>query len=262
MLHDFTKDKFDVIILAGQSNAEGCGLGPVEDPYVPDGRVFHLYPNGTIAQAADDTFYNDLRSHFALPFAREYIRAGMLAEDRKLLILRCAVGGTGFWNNCWGLADHLYLQMLEMTRTALALNPENRLVALLWHQGEADALSAASFESYYKNLSDLLTSVRETFSAPDLPFVAGDFVQGWKAGFTELCAPVIEATRAVCRDCGPGGFAETDGLLSNFEELDYHPMGWWENDTIHFSRRAVYELGKRYFAAFAACTAPDAEAGN
>ena len=39
MLHDFTKDKFDIIIQAGQSNAEGAGLGSVEEPYVPNGRV-------------------------------------------------------------------------------------------------------------------------------------------------------------------------------------------------------------------------------
>ena len=28
MLRDFSKEAFDIIIQAGQSNAEGCGLGP------------------------------------------------------------------------------------------------------------------------------------------------------------------------------------------------------------------------------------------
>ena len=39
MLKNFTNEKYDIIILAGQSNAEGSGFGPVEDPFVPDERV-------------------------------------------------------------------------------------------------------------------------------------------------------------------------------------------------------------------------------
>ena len=250
MLRDFTKEKFDILIQAGQSNAEGAGLGSVENPYVPDGRVWQLNQNGTVTPAAEEVWFNDVRSNYALPFAREYLREGMLAEGRCLLILRCGVGGTGFWNGCWTMEGDLYRQIMDMISTALSLNPENRLVALLWHQGEADAANGLSYERYYRYLSDFLNSVRATFDVPDLPFVAGDFVHDWKGDHAELCKPVVDALRAVCRDCGHGGFVETDGLLSNRQELDYHPMGWWEEDPIHFSRKAIYELGKRYFAEF------------
>jgi len=34
-----------------------------------------------------------------------------------------------------------------------------------------------------------------------------------------VCKPVLDAIRAVCRDCGHGAFVETDGLLSNLQEL-------------------------------------------
>lgn len=250
MLHDFSTDKFDILIQAGQSNAEGAGLGSVDDPYVPDGRVWYLNQNGTITQAAEEVWYNDVRSNYALPFAREYLKAGMLAEGRQLLILRCGVGGTGFWNGRWSMDGDLYLQMMDMISTALSLNLENRLAALLWHQGESEAANGRSYEEYYGYLSALLSSVRKTFSVPDLPFVAGDFVHDWKGDHAALCEPIVGALRTFCRDCGYGGFAETDGLLSNRQELDYHPMGWWEEDPIHFSRRAIYELGKRYFAEF------------
>ena len=249
MLRDFTKDKFDVIIQAGQSNSEGAGYGSVAEPYTPDERVWYLNQNGILTLAAEEVWYNDVRGNFGLPFAREYIRAGMLAEGRRLLILRCAVGSSGFLSGRWGMGDDLYLQMMEMTRTALALNPENRLVALLWHQGETDSVRGASFEVYYKHLSDLLASVRAVFGAPDLPFIAGDFVHDWKSDNMEICTPVVEATRAVCRDCGYGGFAESEGLLSNRRELDYRPLNWGD-DPIHFSRKSVYELGRRYFAEF------------
>jgi hypothetical protein len=253
MLRDFTKDTFDIIIQAGQSNAEGASFGPVDNPYTPDGRVWYLNQNGTLTLAAEETWYNDVRGNFSLPFAREYIREGKLSDGRKLLILRCAVGGTGFSDGRWSMDGDLYPQMMDMIRTALALNPENRLVALLWHQGETDAARGASFEVHYKNLSDLLISVRTTFHTPDLPFVAGDFVRDWKDLNIQLCIPVVDAMRAVCRDCGRGGFAESDGLLSNRQELNYRPMNWGD-DPIHFSRKSIYELGLRYYQVFSEIT--------
>ena len=245
MLHDFTKDKFDIIIQAGQSNADGTGFGNTDEPYAPDGRVWYLNQDGTITLGAEKVNGNAIQSNFALPFAREYLRAGRLAEGRKLLILRTAVGGTGFLDGRWKLTDDLYLQMMDMIRTALALNPENRLVALIWHQGETDAIYHATFDQHYNHLTTLLTSVRNTFAVPELPFIAGDFVQHWIGKNSEVCAPVLDAIRAVCRDQAACGFVETDGLKSNDQEFG-------SGDDIHFSRRSLYELGRRYFEAFAA----------
>ena len=248
MLKDFSKEAFDIIIQAGQSNAEGYGFGPVEEPYLASPDVWYLNQDFTISQAAEKVNGNEIQTNFALSFAREYIKSGLLAAGRKILILRCAVGGTGFLDHRWGLTDDLYLRMMEMIRTAVTLNPENRLVALLWHQGETDAEKRASYEVHYNHLLTLLQSVRREFDVSDLPFVAGDFVQHWKNNNLEICTPVVSAIRGVCRDCGNGAFVETDGLLSNLQELNRNPLGW--EDTIHFSRRAVYELGRRYFAAY------------
>ena len=250
MLHDFTQDKFDVIIQAGQSNSEGYAFGHVDAPYQPDGRVWYLNQDGTVTLAAEKVAGNGIQSNFAPSFAREYLNAGRLAEGRKLLIVRSAVGGTGFLDNHWKLTDDLYLQMVEMTRTALSLNPENRLVALLWHQGETDAGCHATYDQHYNHLMTLVQSVRKTFETPNLPFVAGDFVHHWRDANAEICAPVLKAIRAVCADCGCGGFVETDGLNSNAQEEIDHPLGWGGGDTIHFSRRSIYELGLRYFAKF------------
>ena len=251
MLKDFTKEKFDILIQAGQSNAEGYGFGSVENPYQTDERVWYLNQDGTISIAAEKVKNNGIQSNFALSFAREYLNAGRLEEGRKLLILRAAVGGTGFLDRRWGLTDDLYLRMMEMIRTALSLNPENRLVALLWHQGENDVVHGATFEQHYQNLFSLVQTVRETFQVPSLPFIAGDFVHQWKyfSKYKDACIPVMDAICAVCRDCGHAGFVETDGLHSNAQELTEHPLGW-SFDDIHFSRRAIYELGIRYFERF------------
>lgn len=255
MLRDFTKEAFDIIIHGGQSNADGYGLGPADDPYEPDDRVFYLNSDFTITQAVERVAGNSIQSNFALSFAREYIRGGHLAEGRKLLILRTALGGTGFLDNRWGMTDDLYLQMIAMIQTALELNSQNRLVALLWHQGETDALCNATYEQHYHHLMGLVRSVRETFHAENLPFIAGDFVQHWKQDNAAICKPVVDAIIAVCRDCGMGGFVETQGLLSNIQEPYPKPEDW--DDTIHFSRNSLYKLGIRYYDCWKALNRPE-----
>lgn len=244
MLKDFTKEKFDIIIQAGQSNADGTGFGSTDEPWVPDGRVWYMNGDDTISLAVEKVNGNAIQSNFSLPFVREYMRAGRLAEGRSILILRTSIGGTGFLDNRWKLTDDLYLHMMEMIRTALSLNPENRLVALIWHQGETDAIYHATYDQHYNHLTTLLHSVRDTFGVPELPFIAGDFVQQWIEANREICAPVLDAIRAVCRDNVRCGFVETDGLKSNDQEFG-------GGDNIHFSRRSIYELGLRYFREYA-----------
>lgn len=247
MLKDFSKETFDILIQAGQSNSDGTAFGNVCDPYHYDDRVWYLNGDGSFQIAQERIANNAIQSNFALSFARKYIQSGMLAEGRKLLILRTAVGGTGFSDNRWKSTDDLYLRMMDMIRDSLSLNPENRLKALLWHQGETDAIHLATYDYYRDHITELIASVRNTFGVPTLPFIAGDFVQDWKHKNEEICAPVIKALRDVCANENHA-FVETDGLESNREDGFPHPFGWV--DDIHFCRRAMYELGERYFEAY------------
>lgn len=252
MLKDFTQERFDIIIQAGQSNSEGYGFGAVEEPYEPNEQVWYMNGDFTISVAAEKVAGNGIQSTYALSFAREYLKAGLLKEGRKLLILRTSVGGTGFLDNRWKMTDDLYLRMMEMIRTALELNKENRLLGLLWHQGETDALLNAGYEQHYNHLMGLLRSVREEFQVPDLPFIAGDFAYQWREDNADICKPVLQAIRDVCRDCSYGAFVETDGLKSNMQEGAWNTLSGedGDKDTIHFSRNSCYLLGKRYFEAF------------
>lgn len=245
MLHDFSKDSFDIIVQAGQSNSDGSGYGDAAQPFQPDPRIWYLNRDFTISQAADRVRGNFIFGDFSLRFAEEYIKAGLLAPDRKLLIIRSAVGGTGFLDHRWGPEDDLFLHMVEMIQTAANLNPQNRFVALLWHQGETDAFLQASFETHYENLKRLVSMTRDTCKAPELPFVAGDFVEQWRGANAEICAPVLSAMRQICGEDSYAAFVETDGLLSNSQVLG-------GEDTIHFCRDALNQLGSRYFSAFAA----------
>lgn len=243
MLWDFTKEKFDIIIQAGQSNAQGSGMGKTDDPYVPVLDILHLDGDFIISVAQEHIDRDGVNAHFGLTFAKEYINDGRLGEGRRVLIIRSAVGGTGFSDHRWGMTDDLYLRMMEMVRTAIELNPENRVVAFLWHQGETDAINHMGETEYYENLDRLFRSVRDEFGC-DLPIVCGDFVQEWETREIAICTPIITAQRKLVKNIPHAAFVETDGLLSN---LAYANI---ECDDIHFCRPALYELGRRYYKAF------------
>lgn len=243
MLWDFTKEKFDIIIQAGQSNAEGCGIGNVSDPYVPVVDILHLEKDFSITPARERIDGNCICANFALTFSKKYIEDGRLDEGRKLLIIRSAVGGTGFSDHRWGMTEDLYLKMMAMTRTAVELNPENRVVALLWHQGETDAGNHMKGDEYRGNLMKLFDSVREEFGK-EIPIVCGDFVYDWKNKNAEICAPIISAQKQIVSEISRAAFVETDGLESNKE------IGESEYDDIHFCRRDLYVLGQRYYEAY------------
>lgn len=243
MIRDFSKEEFDIVVQAGQSNAYGCGLGPVAEPFTPSGDIFYLNNDFSVSMAQEEVWGNDAVGNFSLSFAVRYIQDGRLAPGRRLLILRTAIGGTGFLDNRWGLQDDLYIKMMEMIRTALELNGANRLVALLWHQGETDAMLGAGRELHTRNLSTLVDTVRNAFGYADLPFVAGDFVYHWRNENLEPCLPVIDAMKDVCRSIGNARFVETSELESNDQKVG-------NNDTIHFCREAIYRLGTKYYEAY------------
>jgi len=243
MLENYRNDLFDVIIQGGQSNAEGCGSGFVSDEYVPSEDILYLNNDLTISIAEERIWDGQKINEFALSFSREYVRSGRLAEGRKILIVRSAVGGTGWADNRWGMTEDLYLKMMEMIKTALDLNSGNNLVAFLWHQGETD--SGSTRDVHYEHLKELVESVRNVYQCPQLPFIAGDFVHEWKnATFDpEVEVPAVQAIRDVCADIGYAAFVETSELHSNNQDTG-------NEDTIHFSREALNLLGVKYFNAF------------
>lgn len=252
------KEKLDILIQGGQSNAEGFGLGPVKCEYVPCGEILYLtddrtvevWPRGvkfignkgfSITEAGDHQGYEGICGDFSLAFAKAYIRCGFLREDRKLLIVRTAVGGTGFVTAQWGLQDALYTRLVEMVDFALSMNIENRVVGFLWHQGETDAIEGNTKEIYHAQLIAMLNDIRMRYGK--MPFVAGDFVHEWKNQNIGIAGPIVETIRQVCDECEMSAFVETNDLPSNNQKIG-------NGDEIHFCRESLCELGCRYFSAF------------
>ena len=258
---DMAKEKFDIIILAGQSNAEGYGAGSAGNVALSD-KVYWLEAEKTVKIVKDKKFGENwlieyaekpfsivkarehiekkqLRANFSITFADLYEKK-YLQKGRKILVIRAAVGGTGLFKGQWGVDKQLYSKMLEMVNYALMLNPGNRLVAFLWHQGEHEAVEKNPPQVYEQQLSKMLSELRVRFGK--IPFIAGDFCHDWTDRHLKEIKPISNVIKNVFISFG-GAFVESDGLSSNDEETI-------NADIIHFSRKAQYELGRRYFAEF------------
>lgn len=251
-------EKYDIILESGQSNAVGYGHGPAAKSYVPDPRVLYYTAGEPVDESytQDDNYSvcvagersrpdlapGDTLGDLSLSFAEKYLEAGLLAPDRKLLIVRTAVGGTGFLKHYWAVGDPLYQRMLKLTDEALALNPENRLVAMLWHQGEHEAAFLNDPQRYHHQLKAVVDGVRSRYGLPELPFVCGGFCQEWAVEHQPACDQIMDVIRGVAREVG-GAYVETGDLRSNNQLLN-------DGDIIHFCKEDLQELGRRYFNAF------------
>ena len=165
-----------------------------------------------------------------------------MEEGRNLLIVRAAIGGTGFKKEHWGIGKQLYNKLIEMVDYALSLDPENRVVGVLWHQGEHDAFEGNEPETFKGQLSNMLADIRKRYGE-QLPFIAGDFVSEWKNQNLNICLPILAKINEVIQESGNAAFIETADLLSNNQKTE-------NGDNIHFCRNALHELGRRYFAAY------------
>ena len=266
---DLARLKSDVIILAGQSNAEGNGIRVGSDEYLCSPDVYMLYDKNA------DTLYYDDDGNLIVPkqmeivaekyaerrangvkfaeitrkFTEDYIKDGLLEKGRKLLVIKAGFGGAGFAKDRWGVGNVLSDRMLKMTDYALSLNQENRIVAFLWHQGEHDAferewLSPKERKAlYYEDLKRQLTAVRNRYSKNPIPVICGEMVNDWADKNKDATDAIEEATREVLFDIGFGAMVSSEGLLSNDQCLH-------NGDGIHFCAAATDELGDRYFAAY------------
>lgn len=253
-------DKYDIIIQAGQSNAEGFGIGPDRAEYVANPNVLYLEAEKTVtplpvsvAVEFADTPYQiqeaDYRmgeqgkiGDFALSFANEYVKNGYLEEGRKLLIVRAAVGGTGYKTGQWGEGNILEEKMFELTDYALGLNPGNRVVAFLWHQGETEVLAQNEPERFGEQFKRTLQRVRAAYGK-DFPILAGEFTEKFVEKYPEYSAKILSVLKDTVNGMENAATVGTKWLFSNEDAVK-------NGDFYHFSREALRFLGARYFYVF------------
>lgn len=268
---DIKNTGFDIIVLAGQSNAEGNGKSLDKHPLIIDnayelddvnefgiklkedgsyGGLELKMPVETIVKQlqerkSGDAYYSDL----SLYFAKKYIESGCLKNGRKLLVVKAAFGGTGFAFHQQGVGNILYERLIQMTKSALSLNEQSKIVAFLWHQGEHDAFENAQFSDqerydfYYNNLKEQFSSFRNEFKQFNFPYITGGFCDEWKKDYLNQCIAVENATKDVCKDLGNSSFVDLSNLNSNHQDIG-------TDDPIHFSKKSLKIIGEKYFEKF------------
>jgi hypothetical protein len=262
--------EYDIILLAGQSNAYGTGKGPTDNPWQVRDDIMMLKNDFEICYKRPDenTVYIDINAqkdgyiekakenlendgvttigNFSLTFAKMYADK-YLQKGRKVLIVSTAIGGTGFKGEHWGKNDKMFLRMVDMLDSALALNKNNKLVAVLWHQGEHDAyenrdLSFDGIKEYYdEKFTEFLGFVRERYGK-EVPFVCAGFTYAFINEFKKGSDAVIEVLQNKMQNDEMAKFVDASGIKCNSDiGLD---------DIYHFNKKGLEILGARYFDGF------------
>lgn len=244
----FTPSGYDIILLAGQSNMAGwstTGTSEFTDPTHPLIDQVDCYgSNGDLGVIKPATRTMDFRSGVAgispgLTFARWYIATGLNA-GRKVLLVPAAANNTalvelnaGAWNPNY-VGTNLYTQSIDRVEDGLAV-AGSQLVAILWVQGESDAVDGRTGAEYEAVLDDLIAGYRAAIpGASQVPFIIGQMVPDY------LNAPRLEIDAV--QAATPGRVAWT-GYAPG-------PFGLVQGDGNHYSAAGHRELGRRMFEAY------------
>jgi len=173
---------YDILLVAGQSNTYyGTGYNAGID--VTDSDVDEFAQDQSILLAAEplDTFVGRTSGYIGpvMQFARDYVADGRLTGGRKLLIVHCGYGGTGFDGTTpttWAdAAGSLREQTIRRGQAAVGLHADNSVIGMIWVQGENDQAAGGSYVTDYEsNLVDLFSDFRSQIpTASAMPIVVG-----------------------------------------------------------------------------------------
>lgn len=229
----------DYVLCVGQSNMSGHSTTDQYDANIDftNPRILQRPPTGTYQSkeilAADPLWHHDKQNQGAiglgLSFAKKCLQA--IAPNRVLVLLPQAWGGTGFRNNRWRVGDDLYNSAVNNTNTALIEDSNNRLIAIIWHQGESD-VNYSKYE-YAEQLDTMIVGLRNSISgANDVPFFLGEMAETWVGSVPERVA-IQEAIR------------ETPSRLKNTYVVSSSGLAV-DGTGIHFSGEAYRSFGERY----------------
>jgi len=194
----------DLVIVAGQSNALGYGLSGQDLPsgFGPDPQVL-IWDGARFAVMTPGR--NTGSPNFPASWGPEtgFARAWRAAHpDRPLYVVKYARGSTSLAaspGRDWAPASRELFEetagAVTAARAALAdQGLEPRVAAVLWMQGEADAVDPAKAAVYGANLTDLLVAIRRRWAEPDTPVVVGLIPHfGTRAGEVRAAQAAVDA---------------------------------------------------------------------
>jgi hypothetical protein len=242
---------FDVILMMGQSNMSGRGIG--FDSTLDgrqDARIRQWSRWSTRVAASeplqhDDWYYQILdrvwhhsswRVGMGTSFARSYLAT--LPSNRSVLLVPTAFGGTTLVKGPWSPGGPFFEGAMHRVKHALRSDAGNCMAAVLWHQGEQDNIKGVSTSTYEAALDNMIYTMRQRVPrTAKAPFVLGEFAPSWSATVSNEVLLALQDTPSRVTYTA---LAPSQGLTSNPTEL------------FHFDAPSMRTLGERYFAALEA----------
>jgi len=250
----------DVVILFGQSNAEGyaeCASLPawLGDPAgLFCARIWHIRPSGSnfavlTAGVNNTTIGNPAWCGPEMSMMRVLVQ---MRPSRFVYLVKFAVGETtlgpkpGPFNEWAPSAGELYSELLRRTDAAAAalrtrgLDP--RVRCAFYMQGESDTLTLSLAQGYETRLQTLVRTLRSDLSnrglttGQDVPFVIGQISAGLSAQGPYFVQEVRDAQAAVARSDPAAELVDTSDLPTKL-------------DGVHFNTAGVIALGHRFVTA-------------
>lgn len=229
--------KFEIYLLVGQSNMAGRGT-PTAADREPVPRVLVLNAQNEWVSQGEPIHFDKPIAGVGLGFTFAKLMA-QKKPDAVIGLVPCAVGGTNIAK--WQASGELFKNAVERTKIAMKTGT---LKGILWHQGEAECGNEGKAQAYAKHLAQIVVAFRQSFDAPEVPFIAGELgeflsVPGTnKAPFAKLINEQIDSLPQLVPNTA---VASSAGLKD-------------KGDSVHFDADSQREFGKRYFEALLTLT--------
>lgn len=247
---------FDVIAVLGQSNTYfAFGTDPTIDFSGPNvfqyGRPNAGEPYYTAVSApivnGNEPLMHKARAPgyigFAVALARDYYVPNKLAAGRQVLLVPCGLGSTGFNTGDWNPGNALYEDAIARINAAVASAPGNKLVGVLWMQGENEAGFGGGIytQSQYQTALDLMIgNLRSrTTGGSNVPVVVGSLRPGYVT-FIGATAVAVEAA-----------LSGTPGRVSNtgFADANSAPAIGTGTQDVHYFTAEQRSFAQRWWTA-------------
>jgi hypothetical protein len=165
----------------------------------------------------------------------------------EIYLVKLGISSTSLgnqWNPASGSVYNLFKARVNAALKNLNLQNKNPTIAgMIWMQGEDDSTIGDYAANYATNLKNFITTVRTTFNAPDMKFVAGRITY-----MTELWAsrPQIDLVRNAQMDIG--------NQISNASCINTDDLEWGYYG--HYGTQGQIDLGNRFANEFAPVPEP------
>lgn len=234
------------IFIAGQSNTH-YGFGNAQNfPDISGKKLSQLGRGTNNLQVIPLSFYGTAQHSaqadkisFGTIFLNRYydsLQQQFPGRKIELLLVPCGAGSSG-WSqgqypgNSWRTDDAYYKDITD--RIKWVMNNGYQVDAILWHQGETDAMS--NTYNYPDLLQNFIQSLRDFTGNDKLPFIAGELLPSWV---------LANGTNAVNMQTIINDLKNKVPYTYNVSAAELTSY-----DPIHFDANAHIELGRRYMDA-------------